>query len=307
MTVSSELHPLLPTIIAQNTPQHKAVEALTKALENDDIHNIAITGTYGSGKSSVIETYIKENRSVKHVDTNLKGDLKWCRISLATIEALSDFDNNEGKENGKEKGAQESNDKDEALRYNKRIEYSLLQQLLYKEDHKVLPKSRFKKIPFISKSNAICLTAWIVSCIFCWLILFEPKAFHIDSLYDFFAVILGKGNLVCDIIAAAWLILSTGYSVYQIVRRYSGLTINKISVPNADIKIDGDKSIFNDYLEEIIYFFQETNYNVVFIEDLDRFESTHLFLKLRELNNLINHSHMLDGNSIRFVYRLSKI
>lgn len=304
MTVSSELHPLLPTIIAQNTPQHKAVEALTKALENDAIHNIAITGTYGSGKSSVIETYIKENKSAKHVETNVKGELKWCRISLATIEALSDFDNNEGKEDGKEKEAKESNDKEEALRYNKRIEYSLLQQLLYKEDHKVLPKSRFKKIPFLSKSNAIKLTVWIVSCIFCWLILFEPRAFHIDSLYDFFAVIFGKGNLVCDIIAAAWLIFSTGYSVYQIVRRYSGLTINKISVPNADIKIDGDKSIFNDYLEEIIYFFQETKYNVVFIEDLDRFGSTHLFLKLRELNNLINHSHMLDGNSIRFVYAI---
>lgn len=136
------------------------------------------------------------------------------------------------------------------------------------------------------------------------MILFEPKAFHIDSLYDYFAVTLGKGNLACDIIAAAWLILSTGYIVYQIVRRYSGFTINKISVPNADIKIDGDKSIFNDYLEEIIYFFQETKYNVVFIEDLDRFESTHLFLKLRELNNLINHSHMLDGNSIRFVYAI---
>lgn len=125
------------------------MEALAKALENGDVHNIAITGTYGSGKSSVIETYIKENKSAKHVDTNGKGDLKWCRISLATIEALNDFDNNEGKGAGKDKGAKESNDKDEALRYNKRIEYSLLQQLLYKEDHKVLPKSRFKKIPFI--------------------------------------------------------------------------------------------------------------------------------------------------------------
>lgn len=304
MSTSPELHPLLPTIIAKGTPQHRAVDALAKALENDDIHNIAITGTYGSGKSSVIETYIKENRSVKHDDTNLKGDLKWCRISLATIEALSDFDNNEGKEDRKEKEAKESNDINEALKYNKRIEYSLLQQLLYKEDYKVLPKSRFKKIPFISKANAIWSTIWIVSCIFCLLILFEPKAFYIDSLYDYFASSLGKGNLICDIIAAVWLLYSTGYFVYKIVRRYSGLTINKISVPNADIKIDGDKSIFNDYLEEIIYFFQETKYNVVFIEDLDRFESTHLFLKLRELNNLINHSHMLNGRSIRFVYAI---
>lgn len=304
MIDSSELHPLLPTIIAQNTPQHKAVEALTKALENDDIHNIAITGTYGSGKSSVIETYINENKKKKHNDTNEKGNLKWCRISLATIEALSDYDNNQEKGDGNGKEDNSKNDKDEALRYNKRIEYSLLQQLLYKEDHAVLPKSRFKKIPFISKGYAVWLTIWIVSSIFCWLILFEPNAFHIDSLYNYFAVSLGKGNLLCDFVAVGWLILSTGYLIYKIVRRYSGITINKISVPNADIKIDGDKSIFNDYLEEIIYFFQETKYNVVFIEDLDRFESTHLFLKLRELNNLINHSHMLNGRSIRFVYAI---
>ena len=104
MTFSPELHPLLPTIIAKGTPQHKAVEALATALENNDIHNIAITGNYGSGKSSVIETYINENKKKKHNDTNEKGNLKWCRISLATIEALSDYDNNQekGDGNGKE-------------------------------------------------------------------------------------------------------------------------------------------------------------------------------------------------------------
>ena len=65
MVSTPELHPLLPTIIQKQTPQHKAVEALAKALENGDIHNIAITGTYGSGKSSVIETYINENKREK--------------------------------------------------------------------------------------------------------------------------------------------------------------------------------------------------------------------------------------------------
>ena len=33
--------------------------ALDWALSNPDIHNIAISGPYGSGKSSVIESYLK--------------------------------------------------------------------------------------------------------------------------------------------------------------------------------------------------------------------------------------------------------
>lgn len=48
-------------------------------------------------------------------------------------------------------------------------------------------------------------------------------------------------------------------------------------------------------------FFQVTKYNVVIIEDLDRFGTSKIFLKLRELNQLINESKIV-GRNLVFLY-----
>ncbi len=60
--------------------------ALDWALSNPDVHNIAILGPYGSGKSSVIESYLKE-----------RSGLKALRISLAAfnLEEMIDGDGSE--------------------------------------------------------------------------------------------------------------------------------------------------------------------------------------------------------------------
>lgn len=55
-----------------------------------------------------------------------------------------------------------------------------------------------------------------------------------------------------------------------------------------------DKSIFNKYLDEILYFFEVNNYNIVIFEDLDRFKNPEIFVKLRELNFLINNYEKVD-------------
>lgn len=48
--------------------------------------------------------------------------------------------------------------------------------------------------------------------------------------------------------------------------------------------------MLSEHLAEILYFFQETEYDVVIFEDLDRFENKKIFLKLRELNYILNKS-----------------
>lgn len=55
------------------------------------------------------------------------------------------------------------------------------------------------------------------------------------------------------------------------------------------------------HLDEILYFFQATDYDVVVIEDLDRFDTPDIFLKLRELNFLLNNSAVV-GRKIKFIY-----
>lgn len=54
-------------------------------------------------------------------------------------------------------------------------------------------------------------------------------------------------------------------------------------------------------MDEIVYFFEVTDYNVVIIEDLDRFDNTDIFLKLREVNQLLNQSNSV-GRKVTFIY-----
>ncbi|MFX9458048.1 hypothetical protein ABTO37_19910, partial [Acinetobacter baumannii] len=70
------------------------------------------------------------------------------------------------------------------------------------------------------------------------------------------------------------------------------MQVSKFKIHEAEIEIDKSisKSILNSHLDEILYFFEVTDYSVVFIEDLDRFRQAEIFTKLRELNLLINKS-----------------
>lgn len=66
-----------------NMIENKAEDALKFALEEEQVKNIAITGQYSSGKSSIIQTYFG-----KYVD---KKD--YLNISLATFEKIEDDEN----------------------------------------------------------------------------------------------------------------------------------------------------------------------------------------------------------------------
>lgn len=66
---------------------------------------------------------------------------------------------------------------------------------------------------------------------------------------------------------------------------------------------DDQDSILNRHLDEIVYFFQSTSYDLVIVEDLDRFEDSAIFVTLREINSLVN-SNVGVKRQIRFLYAL---
>ena len=63
-------------LIPDDNIENKAEDAIEFALNNDKISNIAITGQYSSGKSSIIQSYF--NKKVKTKE--------YLNISLATFE-----------------------------------------------------------------------------------------------------------------------------------------------------------------------------------------------------------------------------
>ena len=93
----------------------------------------------------------------------------------------------------------------------------------------------------------------------------------------------------------------------RVVQRFvARLSIKEIKLP-ADAtlgqKESDTESVFNKNMDEIVYFFEATDYRLVFIEDLDRFKDPEIFIQLRELNTLLNSCETIRDNII-FVYAI---
>lgn len=273
------LQSLLPIKLKEGDPSHQTVdelaEVLNHALENEDIRNIALTGPYGSGKSSIIQTLMEEHK-----------EFHYLPISLATLQA------DEGRE------APNNAVKDiEAL--NRKIEYSILQQIIYKEKASTVPNSRFKRIVHIEKEYLRFYSICGVLFILAFISVFFPNL--IEGFFYFSHLVKYKALIV--FFASLYLLWALYHIFRYIIKSYSNSKLNKLNLKDAQIEIEEENSIFNKHLDEILYFFQVTPYNVVVIEDLDRFETEKIYLKLRELNQLVNESKIV-GRHIVFLYAI---
>lgn len=231
-------------------PKGIYTNALNFAFKNDRIKNIALTGPYGSGKSSIIRTF-KKNSSYKFLD-----------ISLASF-------------------SEDAIPEEDGIENTILIERSILQQMLYGADANSLPYSRFKRIrtPEYPLAKSFLFVFWAISAFS----LFYNNGF-ILNFERLTWLWLGGVFLLAFVLAMPVVLISDIYKLSL------GLSFKKISLKNAEIETGdvSEKSILNRHLDEIIYFFQVTDYDTVVIEDLDRFGSPEIFVKLREINKLIN-------------------
>ncbi|MCI8363949.1 MAG: hypothetical protein HFG34_03240 [Eubacterium sp.] len=248
------------------------LNALDWALRNPDIKNIALSGPYGSGKSSIIQSYKEKHPSVKALN-----------ISLATF----DVENCRDEENI--------------------IEEGILKQLFYKVDAHKIPQSRYRKLKKIS----IISYARNIS-VFSILLIFICGFFLTDKTCTLFNKVLsigaywGLGDLyTVFFVICVWMasVLFLAYLFRWITKKFSLKEINLADKAIISEGLEEDESIFNKNMDEIVYFFEETKYDTVFIEDLDRFKSTEIFIKLRELNTILNNYEQIK-NRIAFIYAI---
>lgn len=284
---------LTPIVLKDTDDSFNTVKDLLGAIANDEILNIAVTGPYGSGKSSVIKTFKERvNKDVKILD-----------ISLATLDADASL---YAAENTTSAGDQEKDKQQPAITseqketLNRKIEFSILQQLVYRKTLEMLPFSRLRKIRHFSKHTIQTMAMYVVGVVVLIAFALQLDFMQIPLFYETFGVPITAQHVI-SIVSIILLLTMMYETVVYIIKNYGGIRLQKISVGGNEIDIHDDGSIFNRYLDEILYFFQCTDYNVVIIEDLDRFNTTDIFLKLRELNHLINKSEMI-GRTIKFVY-----
>src|SRR5690625_2411719 len=258
--------------------------AIQFAINNDSIFNIALTGPYSAGKSSIIRSFLK-----KHPHSAFT-------ISLATF---IDETAPSATDNDKANSTTRSQKNKKISR--QEIERSILQQMLYGADAHKLPLSRFKRIQSPGKLKSVIKSFFIMlgSLSLCYMAtqlgditngsFFNP--INLSNTLNLGAFTLGG--------IFSWMI------IYKAYIASFNLMLKKISLRDIEIKSASNDptSILNRYLDEIIYFFQSTNYEIVIIEDLDRFNDTEIFITLREINSLVNKNSGIK-RPIKFLYAL---
>lgn len=242
--------------------------ALKFATDSSNVSNIALTGPYGSGKSSIIRSFLKSYpRQALH-------------ISLAAF-------------------LPEAGDERRAVS-KQEIERSILQQLLYGADANKLPLSRFKRIQSPGFCSIFRSLYIVIGLLALWHVFRERTAIFEGSYFK--PLDLTNGF---DISVFALAIIFLWSAAHHFYVASFGLSLKSISLKDIEIRpSSGDQdSILNRHLDEIIYFFQSTRYDLVIVEDLDRFEDSDVFVTLREINGLVN-GNVGVKRRVRFLYAL---
>ncbi len=257
-----EYYKLGPSFVYKDGPGYKEAEkALKTAYKDDEIKNIAITGIYGAGKSSFLKTYFNDRKNEKLIKV-----------------AIADFEKSENHINNGEQ------DKIKV------VERQLINQVLYQIPSHKIPRSKYK-IKYRRKCWEIaCISLWI-----CILIITILSIFDASILEDIF-----KSNEIAINIKRICFTLFLMTTSIWIARRanFKFLKINYKGT-ESEIMEDDSKDLLDIEARELVYLILSSESKTVIFEDLDRFNDISIFIRLREINNLIN---SLSEDAVRFIY-----
>ncbi len=285
----AQYFPLVPVSSVSDADGY--FRALEKVLGDNAIRNIAITGKYGSGKSSVLRTFFHHKIPFLSIPERWKrwriGRPLW--VSVAAFESLG----------GSKISSQE-------------LELWLLEQILFAEKGSRVPIPRLGRIR--EKDWVRQLWVWLVwlALAVSWMVFFWQP-----SLTNRFSEIVSKFSEigwwkpewtlhvtafflcigVLSLIQVSWWL----YRVFQ--KKWVGISL-KLGMVCVDTKEMGGDSALNKHLEELIYFFSVTKHRIVVFEDIDRLSDKSLFIKLRTLNTILNVScqSRFCQKPIKFIY-----
>lgn len=252
-------------------------EILNSQIKKEDVKNVAVVAKYGAGKSSVINTYLSKYRS-KELKTNhninkLGSSRKnnYVRISLSTFNGV---------------------EYDEVA-----IERSILQQLLYSRRKNELPNSKIERTAKSSRFHSF-LMALVLTSLLCIIGTLSLDILHLASYSMFWPEWIKISFYFIIIGIILWLLYYIIH--YKKLRR---IKYKDLEADFYDDKVNKEKintNLINKFVDEVLYFFNCVPIDLVIFEDLDRFNETKIFSKLRELNLIINNSQ--KNKKVTFIY-----
>lgn len=251
--------------------QHKTyLDRLIAAVEDDKNRNIALTGRYGSGKSSVLNEFVATHPRTR-------------RLAISTLAPDTD---DQGKVSPK------TNTK------TNRIQKELVKQLIYSAVPNTLRHSRFSRISALPWGRTYWHSAAGVAVlgVLLYLLGWLPPALGTGGgqpWYQQFGIWVAIGALLSGVVVVARQQLHDRFFVSDVSAAGTALKLSPRT-----------PTYFDEYLEEIVNYFDEEEVDTVILEDLDRFDDPHIFEALRELNTLLNNTPKRKAKEtpLRFVY-----
>ncbi|MCL2571134.1 MAG: hypothetical protein FWE11_01925 [Defluviitaleaceae bacterium] len=279
--------------------------ALDFVFSKSDIKNIAISGAYGAGKSSVIESYKEKN-----------PDKNFLHISLTCFRPESENNTTFEQEQSETKDATSPEAEDTMT--NGDIETpsisdtvlkgKILNQLIHQIPSTDIPLSNFriKKATSKSKNIRAALLAVLGISLGVFVIYFHRWNNFVNSIETpWLNSVLSLS--VCSEVRLAALIgffILVGLFAYNIIKlQETHRFIRKATVSGVEVELFEENAdlYFDKYLNEILYLFEGRNGAIVF-EDIDRYDTGHIFEWLHEINRLVNNGR--KDNPLRFFYLL---
>lgn len=251
--------------------------AMQYVFANEDIKNIAISGSYGAGKSSMFESYERQ-----HPGKN------FLHISLAHFEEQGE--ESEGRSDGQVKKESSTSV----------LEGKIINQLIHQIDPKRITQTDFrikKGIRSTDKREIWILTFGVVLFFLClgFLLFHAAWCNMIDGLtmthlQEFLLVTKEKeAELIAGVIVIA---LSIVLIKWTITAQKERRIFRKLSFQGNEIEVFADRkdseSFFDRYLNEVLYLFENAEVDGIVFEDIDRYDNKYVFEKLREINFLLN-------------------
>lgn len=275
---------------------HDYREALDYAFSSSEIRNIALSGAYGSGKSSVIRSY-----------ENIHKERTFIHISLAHFDEqgktantrTNDIDYTQtasGKtDQGKTPAAKSDFKKTDSAKLVNDLEGKILNQLIHQIPPKSLPRSQRQIKSKSSKVLNILLAIAIpvFAALLIYVLWFHKWVATVNTLSP---SIVKTALLLTDtpylrlfvvllllLACGAWLFyfLDT-HDLQKLFKKVDFKGIIGIELFEAE-----DDSYFDKYLNKVLYLFDQADADAIIFEDLDRYDVTLIFEKLREINDLV--------------------
>lgn len=230
-------------------------EAIDYVFSNSDVKNVAISGAYSAGKSSVLASYKK-----KH------DELRFLHISLAHFKSTDQESDAEVKEST--------------------LEGKILNQLIHQIPSEKIPQTNFRvKKTVSSKSIAtstIGAVLFLISILH--LLFFSVWKNYIGVLPVSLikSILMPSTHPYALIVDGIIILVLLSLSVYKLIRIQREKNIfRKLNIKGNEIEIfeKSDDSYFDKYLNEVLYLFENSDADVIVFEDMDRFNTNGIFEK----------------------------